>query len=81
MNEHTGDGTGVKMVARLKLIAEGGIMSSGGDSIRIEKANAVTIFLTAATDYSGSDPSVTTARQMAAVINHGYTELMKGTYF
>ena len=56
MNEHIGDGIGVKMFARLKLIAEGGTMSSGGDSIRVEKANSVTIFLTAATDYFGADP-------------------------
>ena len=77
MNEHVGDGIGVKMVARLKLIADGGTMSSGGDSIRVEKANAVTIFLTAATDYFGADPSIITTRQMDAVVNHLYSEVKK----
>jgi alpha-L-fucosidase 2 len=77
MNEHVGDGIGVKMAARLKLIAEGGTMSSGGDSIRVEKANSVTIFLTAATDYFGTDPSITTAGQMAAAGKRQYEELKK----
>ncbi|MBE3085638.1 MAG: glycoside hydrolase family 95 protein, partial [Bacteroidetes bacterium] len=77
MNEHVGDGIGVKMAARLKLITEGGTMSSGGDSIRVEKANSVTIFLTAATDYFGADPSITTTRQMAAAVSHQYEELKK----
>jgi len=77
MNEHVGDGIGVKMATRLKLITEGGTMSSGGDSIRVEKANTVTILLTAATDYFGADPSITTARQMAAAVSHQYEELKK----
>ncbi len=75
MQEHVGNGVGVKMAARLKLISEGGTVSSGGDSIRIEKANSVTIFLTAATDYFGTDPSTTTGTQMAAVLNRQLSEL------
>ena len=77
INEHVGDGTGVKLVARLKLIAEGGTVISGFDSITVEKANSVIIFLTAATDYSGTDPSIVSARQMDAVVNKQYTELKK----
>ena len=77
MNEHVGDGIGVKMFSRLKLISEGGITSSGGDSIRVEKANSVTIFLTAATDYFGTDPSVITKTQINAAVNHGFTEVKK----
>lgn len=77
MNEHVGDGIGVKMAARLKLVAEGGTISSGGDSIRVEKANNVTIFLTAATDYFGADPSVITTSQMDAVVTHQFTEVKK----
>jgi len=77
MKEHVGDGIGVKMATRLKLIAEGGTMSSGGDSIRVEKATGVTIFLTAATDYFGADPSIITSKQMDGVINKQYTEIKK----
>jgi alpha-L-fucosidase 2 len=77
MNEHVGDGVGVKMAARLKLISEGGTISSGGDSIRVEKANSVTIFLTAATDYFGADPLITTSTRMNAVENQQYPEIIK----
>ncbi len=77
MNEHVGDGIGVKMAARIKLVAEGGTISSAGDSIRVEKANSVTIFLTAATDYFGADPSVITTSQMDAVVAHQFTEVKK----
>jgi alpha-L-fucosidase 2 len=77
MTEHIGDGVGVKMAARLKLVAEGGILNTGGDSIRVEKANSVTIFLTAATDYFGADPLINTATQMVAVVNHPFPEVKK----
>ncbi len=77
MKEHTGNGIGVRLTARLKLIAEGGSSSSGGDSIRVDNADAVTIFLVAATDYSGVEPdSVTTAR-MASASARPYPEIKK----
>ncbi len=74
MREHIG-GVGVKMESLLKIIADGGSFSSGGDSIRIEKADAVTIFLTAATDYSGDDPALLSAARMDAVISHPYSDI------
>ncbi|HUX56522.1 MAG TPA: glycoside hydrolase N-terminal domain-containing protein [Bacteroidales bacterium] len=77
MSEHVGDGIGVKMYTRMRLITEGGNISSDGDSIRIEKANSVTIYLTAATDYFGADPSVLTKSQMDAVVNQQYTNVKK----
>jgi alpha-L-fucosidase 2 len=77
MKEHVGDGNGVKMEAKLKLLAEGGKIVSGGDSIRVEKANSVTVFLTAATDYFGKDPSETTENQIEAVVKRSYTDIKK----
>jgi alpha-L-fucosidase 2 len=77
MSEHVGDGTGVRMETKMKLIPEGGNIISGGDSIRVEKANAVTIYLTAATDYFGKDPSVVTADQMNAISNKSFSEIKK----
>ena len=77
MNEHVGDGVGVKMEARLKVVAEGGKIISGGDSIRVEKANSVSIFLTAATDYFGKDPSAVSADQIDAVAKRSYTDIKK----
>ena len=75
MSEHVGNGIGVKMVARLKIIPEGGNMISGGDSIRIEKANAVLILLTAATDYRGDNPDELSAEQMESASKRSFNEL------
>jgi len=77
MNEHVGDGVGVIMSARLQLINDGGTINSSGDSIRVEKANSITILLTAATNYFGADPKETTTKQMAKVADQSYNELKK----
>jgi len=77
LNEHVGDGIGVKMYARLRMKTEGGTMISGGDSIRVEKANSVTIFITAATDYFGEDPSIITRNQIDAIMSHQFEDIKK----
>ncbi|MGD0343269.1 MAG: glycoside hydrolase family 95 protein, partial [Bacteroidales bacterium] len=77
MHEHIGNGNGVKMFARLKLIASGGKTASGGDTIRVEKADEVTVLLTAATDYFGQDPSVTTADRMESLSKKTYSEIRR----
>jgi alpha-L-fucosidase 2 len=77
MNEHVGNGTGVIMEARLKLINNGGNIVSGGDSIRIEKANSVLILLTAATDYFGNEPAVISGNQLEKVSNRTYYDIRK----
>jgi alpha-L-fucosidase 2 len=77
MNEHVGNGTGVRMETRLKLMNDGGKIVSGGDSIRIEKANSVLIFLTAATDYFGNDPAVISGRQLNNVSKRSYSDIRK----
>jgi alpha-L-fucosidase 2 len=77
MSEHVGDGVGVKMEARLKVVPEGGKVIAGGDSIRIEKANSVTIFLTAATNYSGIDPAAVSEGQLKAIAKRSYSEIKK----
>jgi len=77
MSEHTGNGIGVRMQTRLRLIGDGGKIVSGGDSIQIEKANSVTIFLTAATDYSGRDPDMISASQLENVSKRSYSDIKK----
>ena len=77
MNEHLGNGTGVKMEARLKIIADGGNLVSGGDSIKVENAGSVSIFLTAATDYFGNDPSSVTANQIEKISKRLFSDIRK----
>jgi alpha-L-fucosidase 2 len=77
MSEHVGNGNGVKMYARLKLVADGGTSKSENGAIKVEKANSVTIYLTAATDYRGLDPSAETGKQIAQAMNHSYEAALK----
>ena len=77
MNEHTGNGKGVKFFSRLNVTTDGGTVQAQGDSLRIEKANSAVIYLTAATDYSGSDPAAVTEIQLAAVSKRSYEDIKK----
>ncbi len=77
MREHVGNGNGVKMEARVRLLEVGGKISSGGDSIKVEKANSVTIYLTAATDYSGKDPASVSSTHMDAIVKRSYNDIKK----
>ena len=77
MNEHVGNGVGVKMDSRLRVIADGGTVRSAGDSIKVDKANAVTILLTAATDYFGKDPEETSISRINAASERSYETLKK----
>jgi len=77
MSEHVGDGVGVKMIARVRVINEGGTVTVSGESIKVEKANAVSLLITAATDYRGSDPLLISGNQMTAVVNRNYDEIKR----
>ncbi len=73
---------GLKYVARLRTVAEGGATSTAGGRLRIESADAVTLLLAAGTDYKlqspdyrGNDPAKTTAAQLAAAAARPYRDL------
>lgn len=75
MKEHVGNGAGVKMFALLEVKNSGGLVFSGKDSIRIEKSDTVTLYLTAATDYFGDDPEITAARRMDNLTGASYNKI------
>lgn len=75
MSEHVGNSNGVKMEARLKLLGDGGTISSGGDSIRIENANSVLILLTAATDYFSPDPASRSEERLENVSARSFADI------
>lgn len=77
MNEHVGDGIGVRMESRLKILTEGGTILSGGDSIRVEKANSATILLTASTDYFGADPAAVSASRLESAARRSFSEIKR----
>ena len=75
---------GTKYVARLRIIADGGATSATGTNLRVEGANAVTLLLTAGTDYRlqppdyrGGIPQRVTAAKLAEAAVHPYSELRK----
>ncbi|HOM40072.1 MAG TPA: glycoside hydrolase family 95 protein [Bacteroidales bacterium] len=75
MKEHVGDGKGVQLFAVLKIINEGGSIAASGDSLSVEKADAVTIFLTASTDYFNNNPEVTAFDRMSKAEKIPYYQL------
>lgn len=75
MSEHVNNGVGVKLVTRLKVLNEGGQVQTSGNKISIDKANAVTLFITAATDYRGDDPLAVAGKQLTAAEKQSYTSL------
>ena len=81
MDDGRGGATGMKYMARLKAIAEGGKVSTAGDRLRVEGANAVTLLLAGGTDYKFQPPyrghphEKLTADQLAAAAATPYNEL------
>lgn len=58
MSEHVGNGTGVKLVARLQVNTNGGDLTFSEQGFSISNANDVLLLITAATDYRKTDPSL-----------------------
>jgi alpha-L-fucosidase 2 len=82
MNDGRNGTTGIKYVARLRAVADGGRVSTTDNRLRIEDANAVTLLLTAGTDYKlqppsyrGNVPEDTTAIQLAQAAAKSYADL------
>ncbi|MCX6967852.1 MAG: glycoside hydrolase family 95 protein [Verrucomicrobia bacterium] len=66
---------GVQFKARLKALAEGGAVSSKEGVLRVEKANSVTLLVTAATDYRKQDPGAVCTKQLADGSHLSYAKL------
>jgi len=73
---------GLAYVARLRAVTEGGTTSTAGGKLRVERANAVTLFLAAGTnyrlhppDYRGSAPERVVAAQLVQATAQSYQDL------
>lgn len=75
MREHVGNGLGVTLVARVKLLHEGGRIDIVGNELRITEAHAVTILVAAATDYAGGDPAAVSERHIKNARGKSYAQL------
>lgn len=77
MTEHVGNGTGVRLAARINVLHEGGTAQSTGQALKVEKANSVTLLLTAATDYRGGNPETASASSMKLAVSRKFEELKR----
>jgi len=74
--------SGIRYVARLRAVTKGGKVTAAAEGVRVERADAVTLILTAGTDYKlqppdyrGGDPKATTAEQLAKAAKRSYRSL------
>jgi alpha-L-fucosidase 2 len=83
LDDGGGGETGMKFMARLKAVVDGGKVSATGNDLRVEGANAVTLLLAAATDYTlqppyrGNPHEKLTASQLAAAAAEPYDKLRR----
>ncbi len=76
---------GLNYTARLRAVAQGGRVSAGGDTLRFEKCDAVTLVLGLGTDYAfdhtkkfkGPDPKPLVLKQVEAAARRPYDDLKK----
>jgi alpha-L-fucosidase 2 len=58
--------TGVQFTGMLRVVAEGGRTRAAGDAVSVEGADAVTLFVAAATSYREQDPAAACRKVLAA---------------
>ncbi len=75
MSGRLSDGKGMRYVARLDVVPQGGKASATDEGVNVEAANAVTLIITAATDYRDQDPSALVNRRAAAASARTYAAL------
>ncbi|MEK7676567.1 MAG: glycoside hydrolase N-terminal domain-containing protein [Verrucomicrobiota bacterium] len=66
---------GMRFIARLRALPEGGSVSTTTDTVRVVGANAVTLLLTAATDYRGQAYERISTEQLRAAASKSYQAL------
>lgn len=72
---HAGFDTGVKFIGHVKVVNEGGDIKTADRSLIIEKADAVTIFIGAATDYIHNDPQRIVSDNIESAAKRSYSSL------
>ncbi|MBC8053311.1 MAG: glycoside hydrolase family 95 protein [Sphingobacteriaceae bacterium] len=72
LSEHTNNGIGVKLVSKTSVMNEGGTVEAKSTHLHIEKADAVTILLTANTNYWKGDPETLSQAQLSKALTTSY---------
>ncbi|SDL75086.1 glycosyl hydrolase family 95 catalytic domain-containing protein [Siphonobacter aquaeclarae] len=66
------DGKGMRYMTRVRLKPEGGSLTTTDTSLVLEKANAVTIYISSSTDFKKEDPAAVSARHLTAAMKKSY---------
>ena len=77
-NKHSDGKSGVSFRAVIRVLPEGGAVTSGQASLSVVGADAVTVLISLNTDFRGSDPAALCARQVEAAQIKGWTALRDG---
>ena len=72
-----GQHKGVKFETQLRIIPEGGELTTTDEGLRLENANAATLLIVAGTDYRRDDPSMLCDEYMAGVVGKKYRALRR----
>jgi alpha-L-fucosidase 2 len=72
-----GEHKGVKFENQLRIIPEGGKLTATDEGLRLEKADAATLLIVAATNYRGDNPKVVCERQLALAGGKKYPKLRR----
>lgn len=72
---HSDGAQGVQFEARIRAVTEGGAVSADGTSIRIADADAITLYVVAATNFQGADPPAYCKSALAALHHRTYLQL------
>jgi alpha-L-fucosidase 2 len=75
LDNRDGDRSGMKFVARLRVVADGGAVRTDDRSVHVTGANAVTFCLTAATNYRDASYEKTSAEQLRTASSKSIEEL------
>ena len=74
---HADKQTGMKFMARLQVVADGGEVQVDGETVSVRGANSATLLLAAGTDFRDAAFESTTAKQLAAAAAKSFVELQK----
>ncbi|MGD9420346.1 MAG: glycoside hydrolase family 95 protein [Verrucomicrobiota bacterium JB025] len=68
---------GVRFAAHMKVVPQGGAVTTSNGVVRVKGADSALIFITAATDFRGADPLVLSRKQVEAAAGKGYQNLLE----
>jgi alpha-L-fucosidase 2 len=76
MKEHVGNGQGVQMETRLKIIIKGGELFKEENSLSVKNTNEAILILVAATDYRGGNPEQLCKEKLGKIKEKDYQTIL-----